>query len=164
MLQPYDFLAVMRRRLAETGLYTPDGTTLADCELAAYAVGMTLLLQQMQELERELFLPTAQDWGLTLWEGTIGVCRHHLDAAQRRSLLLAYLAVSPADCTAVALERQLDSLGITAQVTEQMSAGVVTVAVTDVSRLANPSEEAVQALAKRFLPLHLTINWDFSAV
>lgn len=63
-----------------------------------------------------------------------------------------------------AMEQQLDSLGITAHITERTADNTITVTVTDISRLAVQSQPAVQTLAEIYLPAHLYVTYDFSQV
>lgn len=163
-MERYDVLDVMGRRLRETGLYTVDGTTLVDAELQAYAAGFQPVMEAYEELERELSIRTATDYGLTLREALVGQWAPHLSVAERRRMLLARLSIGSNDHTVPALERALDSVGIIAQIKENPAEDSITVVVTDVSRLQNPTAEMIQSLAGQFLPAHLLIEYDLSKV
>ena len=58
-MERYDSLANLKDCLAQTGIYTLDGTTLVDVELSAYAAGLELALDAYEELLGELFVETA---------------------------------------------------------------------------------------------------------
>ena len=163
-MERYAILDVMRRRLRETGLYTVDGTTLVDAELQAYAAGFQPVMEAYEALERELSVETAVDYGLTMRESLVGLETAHLPLAERRRMLLERMSIGCNDHTAAALERALDSLGITAKLEEHPEKDSITVVVEDISRLREPTEAAVKALAAQFLPAHLLIEYDFSQV
>ncbi len=163
-MERYDILKAMRARLRETGVYQADGSTLIDAELAAYAAGFRLVLDAYEQLQREMLVQTASDYGLVLREQLTGYSFSHLETPQRRQMLLGCLSVGPEDHTTAALERALDSVGITATITEHPAERAITVTVTDVSRLRQQTTYAVQSLAAPWMPAHLLVTYDCSAV
>ncbi len=163
-MESYDVLAVMRSRLAATGLYTADGTTLVDSELSAYAAGFQLVLDDYTELAREAMVQTAETYGITLREAVLGLALPHLTMETRRELLLARLAVGCNDCNVEAVERALQSVGVTAEITEQPEEGAITVTVTGASQVQPRTQAALKERMALFLPAHLLVNYDFSQV
>lgn len=163
-MEQYDVLAAMESCLRKTGIYKLDGTTLVDAELAAYGAGFQFILDDYQILAKEIAVQTAESFGLTMREALIEQSFSHLPLEKRREQLLQNLAVGNDDYTVSAMEQQLDSLGITAHITERTADNAITVTVTDISRLAVQSRSVVQALAKIYLPAHLYVTYDFSQV
>lgn len=163
-MEQYDVCAVMRSRLSSTGLYTVDGTTLVDAELAAYAAGFQMVLDAYSELAREAMLQTAEDYGITMREALVGYSLPHLQMATRRQLLLDRLAMSSNAYTVGDLERALRSVGVVAAITERPEERSITVTVTNVSQVQPKTQAAVKARAELFLPAHLRIEYDFSQV
>lgn len=163
-MEGYDVLAAMKSCLRKTGIYKLDGTTLVDVELAAYGAGFQLILDAYQILAKEIAVQMAESFGLTMREALIAQSFSHLPLERRRVQLLQNLAVSNDDYTISAMEQQLDSLGITAHITERTADNTITVTVTDISRLAVQSQPAVQTLAEIYLPAHLYVTYDFSQV
>lgn len=161
-MERYDVLAVMRKRLRETGLYKLDGTTKVDAELKAYTAGFQAVMNAYEKLAGELAVQTAETFGLTLREGLIGLSLSHLPLAQRRAQLLQNLAVSGNDYTVEAIEKALDAAGITARITERPEDNAITVTVTDISRTGAEERSVVETLAALYLPAHLHITYDFS--
>lgn len=161
-MERYDVLAVMQKRLRETGLYKLDGTTMADAELKAYAAGFQIVMDAYETLAGELMVKTAESFGLTLREGLIGLTLSHLPLEQRRGQLLQNLSVCGNDYTVAAIEKALDGVGITARITERPDDNAITVMVTDLSRTGAESQSAVEALAELYLPAHLHVTYDFS--
>ena len=163
-MESYDMIASMRRRLTETGVYRADGTTAVDAELAAYQAGLQPLTERYEALWQELFVQTAENWGLEKKEHLVGCAAGVVSAEQRRAMLLHHLSVGESAFSKQALEDALACVGISAAITELPSEGKLRIIVTDLSGMAEPDEETAVALAERFLPVHLTAEFDFSAV
>ena len=154
-MERYDSLANLKDCLAQTGIYTLDGTTLVDVELSAYAAGLKLVLDAYEELLGELFVETAETYGLSCWENALGCSFSHVSLAKRRKMLLGQLAVSENDYTVSCLEQALDSVGIVA---------TITVVITDAVRVVEKTQAAVRTLAELVLPAHLSVRYDFTSV
>lgn len=163
-MERYDSLANLKDCLAQTGIYTLDGTTLVDVELSAYAAGLELALDAYEELLGELFVETAETYGLSCWENALGCSFSHVSLAKRRKMLLGQLAVSENDYTVSCLEQALDSVGIVATITEQPAEQAITVVVTDAVRVVEKTQAAVRTLAELVLPAHLSVRYDFTSV
>ena len=65
-------LQALRDALRPLGIYKLEKGTLVYAELAAYAAGLDLLEDGLDELEREAFLPTAQGEGISRREEIYG--------------------------------------------------------------------------------------------
>ena len=163
-MEHYRPLDVMRRRLRETGVYKADGTTLVDAELAAYQAGLQPVLEAYETLWRELFVSTAESFGIENKEHLVGCAKGDVSLARRREMLLHHLSVGESDFTVRSLESALACVGITATIAEVPQEGKLRVVVTDLSGMAEPTQENARALAERFLPVHLAVEYDFSAV
>lgn len=163
-MEQYDVLAVMKKRLSETGLYTVDGSTLVDGELAAYAAGFSPLFAAYGEVAKEAMLLTAEDWGFACWEGLLGSALRHLTVEDRRQMLLARLAMTERDGTVAGLTAGLLAFGVGATITEDPDNDAITVTVTDVSKVQPKTQAAVKERAAQVLPAHLAVTYDFSQV
>ena len=85
-----DSKAAMQARLEATGLYRLQQGDLVLGELAAYAAGLDWLWQQLEVLEQECFIATAQEDGLLLREQAAGALPgEEADTQTRRDMLLA---------------------------------------------------------------------------
>ena len=63
----------MASALRETGLYALSGETLVDAELAAYAAALDVLCERLKALQKDSFLCTAGEEGLSRWEALFGL-------------------------------------------------------------------------------------------
>jgi hypothetical protein len=88
----------------------------------------------------------------------------YLSLEERRKMVLHRLSTGENDYTVSALEQSLDSVGITAAITEQPGEKQITVTVTKASRVQPETKAAVRERAALVLPAHLTVTYDFSNV
>ena len=155
-----DALESMKRNLRPTGLYTLDGTTAVDFELAAYAEALDAVSAEIRELQAESFVATASGYGLELRERAFA-----LPAAggteERRAALLALGSVKPFDFTKARLEAALAALGLAAEL-EEDPAGLRIAA--KFQSMPSCGEAAAQKKLETFLPAHLTVESDFTDI
>ena len=81
-------LQALRDALRPLGIYKLEKGTLVYAELAAYAAGLDLLEDGLDELEREAFLPTAQGGRNLKREEIYGKPKTLLPLRERREMLL----------------------------------------------------------------------------
>ena len=109
-------LQALRDALRPLGIYKLEKGTLVYAELAAYAAGLDLLEDGLDELEREAFLPTAQGEGISRREEIYGKPKTLLPLRERREMLLYRGAINNRNNTREDLERALVACGLRAQV------------------------------------------------
>ena len=156
-----DALTSLREKLRPLGLYALDGNGVVDAELAAYAEGLDLLYEEMEELARECFVQTAESYGLESRERMAGALRPELSLAARREMLLYRGAVTSNDFTRESIERALVAAGFRASVTEYGGNQNLYVNCLELLDASITAEEAMAAAAE-FLPAHLGCDYDFS--
>ena len=139
-------LQALRDALRPLGIYKLEKGTLVYAELAAYAAGLDLLEDGLDELEREAFLPTAQGEGISMRE--------------RREMLLYRGAINNRNNTREDLERALVACGLRAQVKENLDGASIYINCFDFLEDFQGQEE-IKAAAKEFLPCHLEAEFDF---
>lgn len=150
----------MKARLLETGLYRLDGSTLADCELRAYAAGLEPVCGALRELQRESFVETAEGYGLENREKIFGLASSE-DTEARRKAVLAMGAVLADGFTEKGIEEALSGLGLNVSVEESPGERKLIVRF-----LTMPECGETEALKKLeiFMPVHLPYEPDFSGV
>ena len=150
----------MRRQLRPTGLYTLDGTTAVDRELAAYAEGLDALCADINELQAESFVAAASGYGLSLREQAFALPASGT-AEERRAALLGLGAVRQGSCTKEGTEAALAALGLSVELEEDAANSKVVAHF-----LAAPAcgEAEAQKKLEIFLPAHLSAESDFSGV
>ena len=131
----------MRAMLEKTGLYFGEDKWLS-AELAAYAKG---------------FVQTAEEDGLKAFESLFRVVPSVDSTKNRRAMLLTRGAVTPADHTVEAMQKQLLAAGINGKLVPQKG-GVLNINVLSTMGI---SEAAAESEARAFLPAHLSLVFDF---
>lgn len=111
----------MTDKLKPIGLYNLNGSSRIDAELAAYAAGMNLVYEGIEELKNEVFIPTAVDYGLNLREQAFGPKKENLPVEDRRSMLLYRGAVTVNDYTRESMERAMIAAGLRTSMSEKIA-------------------------------------------
>ena len=104
----------MRAMLEKTGLYFGEDKWLS-AELAAYAKGLELVYDTLSHVRRDAFVQTAEEDGLKAFESLFRVVPSVDSTKNRRAMLLTRGAVTPADHTVEAMQKQLLAAGINAR-------------------------------------------------
>lgn len=155
-----DVLQSLKNTLRPLRLYRFTGDTLVECELAAYASVLQPLEDAIETLERELFVSTAQDYGLLLREEAAGRRKPQTSLESRREMLIYRMAVTSNDFTRESMERALVAAGIRANMVEQPDRSSVYINCIETF---DPfvGEEQIEKEAEAFLPAHLNAEFDF---
>ncbi len=146
----------MQKILRDTGLYTGEGKILS-AELAAYSAGLSVLLDALASLRRNLFVGTADAEGLERFERLFRIVPSTDSVENRRAMLIERGSITTADCTRAALEKQLLAAGIRGNIVEQFEGGLY----VNVHEVLGISEAAATAEVADFLPAHLAYTLDF---
>ena len=108
----------MRAMLEKTGLYFGEDKWLS-AELAAYAKGLELVYDTLSHVRRDAFVQTAEEDGLKAFESLFRVVPSVDSMENRRAMLLTRGAVTPADHTVEAMQKQLLAAGINGKLVPQ---------------------------------------------
>lgn len=125
-------------------------------ELSVYADALDELLQELETVQREGFILSAEDEGLSQIEQVFGGVRYDLAPTQRRSMIKARCSLSSGDFTPSVLSKFMDVLGIQAQVWEYPSVFRLTFRVEGEHPLSRRKWIASQL--KALLPAHLEVD------
>ncbi len=148
--------AHMAQVLEATGLYDLSGSTQVEGELAAYAAGLALVEDALEDLLAELFAATAQGPGLDRWEKLLWGDALPGEAQTRRRELLAGLGAHGGLHTKEDFESLLPAAGLQGTVTETEEGGLAVTA----SLLGNVTEDQARLALGRLLPAHLA--WELT--
>ena len=150
----------MQQVLKPLSLYKLSDDTLIHAELLTYSIEFDTLINSLNELERECFISTATDFGLSLREKIFGPIRLDLTQSSRREMLLYRGAITSNDFNLEAMAKSLVSVGIKGYIIEKPSLYQIHInclELLDDSR----SQAQVEIEAKKFLPAHLEAIFDF---
>ena len=148
----------MRAMLEKTGLYFGEDKWLS-AELAAYAKGLELVYDTLSHVRRDAFVQTAEEDGLKAFESLFRVVPSVDSTKNRRAMLLTRGAVTPADHTVEAMQKQLLAAGINGKLVPQKG-GVLNINVLssmgrtgrggELVECARPSKQDLER-ARRFM-------------
>lgn len=157
-----NILNSMTAKLKPIGLYCLNGSSLIDAELEAYAEGMNLIYEGIEELKNEVFIPTAVDYGLSLREQAFGPKKENLAVEDRRSMLLYRSAVTVNDYTRESMERAMIATGLRISMSEKIADKELYINYIE-SLGAYSTQVEIIAAANEFLPAHLVCAFDFGS-
>ena len=108
-------LDIMKKHLEDSGLYEVTEGSLILAELSAYAEGLDIYFDELDELEKQGFVSTAEGDGLLRWERLTG--RPFVDSGleDRRNTVIKALSVCSEDHTLGGMEKVIESFGVNGQ-------------------------------------------------
>lgn len=141
---------IMKSTLEKTGLYSVEEGGAVYAELMAYAEGLDVYFGALEELLRECFVSTAQEYGLALREKIFN--RMNLDTSLqgRRNALLKALAVNVWDYTIEGMEKVRDSFN--AQGSFETDHNNMKVIFRCTQTITEAQKAALQEQMKNFMP------------
>lgn len=146
----------MKKKHEQTGLYCVTDNSNISCELKAYAVGLDVLYDTLKEIERECFVETAEDYGLSAREEFLGYNRQELDIADRRRLICAAEQIT-GECTVEAFRKMLEGYGLADfSITQRYSQNTAVIYVYD--NLTDSQKAKLESRINEDFPIHLTVN------
>ena len=147
----------MSEKLSKTGLYsTTEGKTVY-AELMAYAEGLDIYYNALDELLRECFVSTAQDYGLTMREKYIRKCPVDDSTDGRRNSIIAALSVCNNYFTYDGFQKCLKIWGIEGTLKENFENKKFTFECT--TPIPDDKLEIIKQQVKEFLPCYLDFEW-----
>ena len=145
--------------LLPLGPYRRQGVYTAG-ELAGEGRALDGVLEDLEELEREAMLDTAEGWGLESLEGLLTHRPVARNAAGRRGALSALLRIGGDSFTVEAINDNLKGCGLNAVVSETGEKGVVEVRFPDVPGVPDGFEQ-LRKIIEEIIPCHLEISYVY---
>ena len=104
----------LKEKIESTGLYDVKEGSTVYAEIMAYAEGLKIFYDALDELLRECFITTAESYGLTLREDAIH--KYNLDRSieGRRKSIMAALSINRSEFKYSSLQRIIDTFNIKA--------------------------------------------------
>ena len=146
----------MKSKLAPLGVYTLETRGTVDRELSAYAEGLDPLFDELDEMERESLIPTAEDWGLSEREKFIDREKPQLTPARRRELLIMQEKSASGDASAAGFRQYLSDCGLQSfRVDEFPSRERIAIYINDV--LNEGEKTLIGSKIAMAAPVHLSV-------
>ena len=129
-------------------------------ELEALGAALDGAGAALEEIQREMLVSTAEDWGLEAIESLLVRRPVAPNLNRRRQALAALLRIGGDSFTLAAINDNLKGCGINAVAEETGTAGQVTVRFPDVPGIPDGFEE-MRAIIESILPAHLGIEYVY---
>lgn len=152
-------LDTMIDALKPTGLYSLKNYTGVYKELQSYAAELDVLYEIYEELIREAFITTAEDYGITLYERLDGPERTSYTLDERREMLIAQYNITCNDNTLAGVLKYFNSIGLECEITEYPLLCDIYIKAT--GDYTDAQKAYFLAKAEAFLPCHFTFSIDF---
>ena len=143
--------------LSSTGLYDVSQGNIVYAELQAYAEGLDMAFDELEEMLRECFAETAESYGLTLRENWLKRYNPDRTIETRRNAIMSALSVSQTDYTYSGMRKIRDSFNLHGDFHAYTSPLKVTFECTDT--LTNTQKNMLAKQMKRFMPCWLDFEF-----
>lgn len=144
-------------------VYSLMNYTIVYKELLSYAAVLDIIDENIDELIKECYLSTAEDFGVSIYEKLDGAERTDLSIEQRRKMLENAFAVNANDNTLKGLEKFFSSIGLEYSIKERPH--ICDLYIRAKGRDYSETEQKyIIDRAEKFLPCHMSFTIDFRTV
>ena len=149
----------LRNLLAPLGVYDLSAASLSGSELDAMGAGLDGAGDELDWVERESILATAEDEGLTLREDLFARRPANYGTALRRAAIAALLRISGDSFTLQDINSAISGCGIKAEALE-MGEGHIRVIFPDVAGVPEGFDQ-IEGIILDIIPCHLATEFYF---
>lgn len=151
---------LIKSKLKPLGLYNLEPGTLIYAELMSYAVALDVLYDKLEEIEKEMFVNTAESYGLSLREKAFGYKRTNVSLETRREMLKYRSSITSSNFNKAQIEDALKASGINGYIIEVPNEYLMHINCLEVIDTETSNEE-VENSARKFMPAHIKTIFDF---
>lgn len=148
------------RLLRPLGVYDLRAASVNRGELAAYGSSLDMGLEQLERMEREMTLATAEGDGLDAVEALLPYRPASQTAKERREALAALLRIGGDSFTLSAINDTISGCGIRARAAEGDRPGYVEISFPTTPGIPSAFAE-LRAIVEDILPCHLEVTYLF---
>lgn len=149
----------IKEKMSAVSIYSFEQNGLLDAEIKAYAIALQELYDNIDELLRECFVQTAEGCGLEQLEIMTRTYMSNDEIENRRKKLMNRLQINPSIIGKDALEKQVASIGLSCNITENIVDSKIDVDI--LTEVANDKKDFLKAELMRFTPPHLIMCVNF---
>lgn len=147
--------------MSAVSLYSFEENGLIDAEIKAYAAGLQKVYDEIDELLRECFVQTAENYGLKQFESMTRTYMNGDNVESRREKLMNRLQINPSIIGKDALEKQVASLGLKCNISGSVAESKVYVEI--LTEVDDDKKEFLKSELMRFTPPHLIMYVNFAS-
>lgn len=150
----------IKQKLRPLGFYNLNDTSLISAELSAYSVALDVIESMLAEMEKEYFIATAENYGLSMRERIFGTEQNEKSAESRRNMLLYRYAINSEDFNEGSIKKVMENVGINGYIIEVPDKNTIYI---NCLSLEDPSADKsyIKSMVEEFLPAHLDCIFDF---
>lgn len=146
----------MKTKLESTGLYNVAAKSNIRAELSAYAEGLNTGFDTLETMERELFIDTAEDFGITERERFVGKVRDEYSLEKRRDMLKISEQKVGGKCTPDDFNKLVRGYGVeNFTITEAAPRNRVNLKILDTK--TDAEKKYIEKCVNADFPLHLNV-------
>lgn len=154
-------LQSMIKKLSPLRVYDLREESCVYAELSAFAAGLDVLRDTLEELLKEGFVMTAEGFGLSLSEEITGSPREDLSLEQRREMISQRQSLGNGDFTLEGIQKVLKAMGVEGEITECPKALRMYIDLR--GEIYTPAMKSwLINQARELLPAHLEVDVIFS--
>ena len=146
--------------LRPLGVYDLSAGKFSTGELESVGQALDGCFGDLEQLQQEMVVLTAQGQGLSCVEKLLGVRPAAPDTEHRREALAALLRIGGDSFTLAAINDNLSGCGLNAVVSETDEQGVVEVRFPEVAGIPDGFEQMAEII-EQIIPCHLEIDYVF---
>ena len=155
-----EYASYLMELLRPLGIYTFREGSISGGEIACIGAALDGVAAAAEENEREMLVPTAEEWGLSLMEALFAKKPAAPTLELRRAAVAALTQINNDGFTAEAVNRALSGCGIKAVVAESGEKGCVRVTFPNTAGV--PAEfEQIAGIILDIIPCHLETEFYF---
>lgn len=154
------YMAYMKELLRPLGIYEL-GTGFGAAELQVEGAALDLCDGELTQLQQEIVLQTAEDYGLTNYESLLPDCPVYPDLAARRQGLMQLLRMPQSSPTLAGINQSLQACSIPAMATELEQVGYVQIHFPGYTGMPENMEQ-LKTQVEKILPCHLEIVYVYT--
>jgi hypothetical protein len=154
----------MTKRLLPLKIYRLRAGSLVRAELEAYSAGLDFISFRLDKIKREMFIKTACDKGLDMWEDLLWGQRYPaLEVGTRRNMILAALSIRADGFSHESIETAILAVGVKAEIQEFPEEERLFIEATDYNSELKGYSNIFKRIEK-VLPAHLIFDINFGLV
>ena len=157
-----DYSSHLKELLTPLGLYNLDSGPGAD-ELDAQGAALDRILSSLELLEKEAFLHTAEDFGLSSYESLLPAYAKASSADERRKAVAFLLMINDSSFSPNTLINTAKIFGINIAVAENPASCLVTISFPGISGV--PADfDNIQWIIDSLIPCHLEVSYKLNVI
>ena len=150
----------IKQKLRPLGFYNLNDNSLINAELSAYSAALDIIESMLSEMEREYFVATAEDYGLSTRERIFGAEQDEKSTESRRNMLLYRYSINPEDFNENCIIKIIENVGVHGYIIEAPDKNTIYINCLELGD-SSADKNFIKSAIEEFLPAHLECIFDF---